>query len=169
MLNFENLPLNPWMLVGTFVAVATVVFYIGKWVGGINAFKSAALGLLNDIRNDVRTLLDRVPAVHIARGSPLRLTELGKSVSTALDAPAWMGALAAELAERIAEATSPYDIQEFCLAYMRDEFDATADQIARIKQCAYDSGLEKQHVLEILALELRDKLLAQHGPLATEP
>ena len=166
--NFENVPLNPWMLVGAFVALATVIFYVGKWVGGINAFKSGAIGLLNDIRNDVRTLLDRVPAVHIARGSPLRLTELGKSVSRALDAPAWMASLATELADRVGESSSPYDIQEFCLAYMRDEFDTTAEQMERIKQCAYDSGLETQHVLEILAIELRDKLLAQPEASAAE-
>lgn len=74
--NFENLPMNPWLLAGTAVAVITLIFYIGKWVGDINAFKSGGVStlvnLLEEIRDDIRTLLDRVPAVHIASGSPLR-------------------------------------------------------------------------------------------------
>ena len=89
--NFENLPMNPWLLAGTAVAIITVIFYIGKWVGDINAFKSGAVGkvvdLLEEIRDDIRTLLDRVPAVHIARGSPLRLTGLEKLCTSPSERP----------------------------------------------------------------------------------
>ena len=162
--NFENLPMNPWLLAGTAVAIITVIFYIGKWVGDINAFKSGAVGkvvdLLEEIRDEIRTLLDRVPAVHIARGSPLRLTDLGRNVSDALDAQAWMATLAAELGQLTAEDMSPYDVQEFCFSYMREDFAPTLEQSDRIKACAYDNGLGEQDVLEILAIELRDTLLA---------
>lgn len=162
--DFENLPLNPWLLAGTVMAVITVIFYIGRWVGGINAFKSGAVStlvnLLEEIRDDIRTLLERVPAVHIARGSPLRLTDLGRTVSEALDAQTWMATLADELGQRTAEDMSPYDVQEFCFSYMREDFAPTLEQSNRIKACAYDNGLGEQDVLEILAIELRDTLLA---------
>lgn len=160
--DFENLPLNPWLLAGSALALVALIFYIGRWVGDVNAFKSGTVvGLLKDIRDDIKTLLDRVPPVHIARASPLRLTELGEAVSKALDARVWMQAVADELAERVgAGDMSPYDIQEFCLSYMREDFDPTVDQGELIKRCAYDNGLSHQQVLEVLALELRDRLLS---------
>ena len=163
--NFENVPLNPWVLLGAIVAVGTVIFYVGKWVGDVNAFKSGTVGgLLREIRDDIRTLLDRVPEVHIARGSPLRLTPLGESVSESLDARTWMEVVASELADRVlAEEMSPYDIQDYCLGYMREDFDPTVEQNELIKRCAYESGLNQQQVLEVLAIELRDRLLVTLG------
>ena len=160
--DLENLPLNPWLLAGSALALVALIFYIGRWVGDVNAFKSGTVvGLLKDIRDDIKTLLDRVPPIHIARTSPLRLTELGEAVSKALDGPVWMQTVADELAERIgAGDMSPYDIQEFCLSYMREDFDPTHDQGELIKRCAYDNGLSHQQVLEVLAIELRDRLLA---------
>ena len=161
--NFESFSLSPWLIVGAILAVGTAVFYVGRWVGDVNAFKSGALvELLREIRDDIRTLLDRVPAVVVARGSPLRLTELGKTVAKEIDAHAWMATLAAGLADRAAATPmSPYDLQEFCLTYMREKYEPTLEQGDRIKACAYDNGLKREDVLEILAIELRDMLLAK--------
>ena len=161
--NFEGFSLSPWLIAGAVLAVGTAIFYVGRWVGDVNAFKSGALvELLREIRDDIRTLLDRVPAVVIARGSPLRLTELGKTVAKEIDAHAWTAALAGELADRAAAMpVSPYDVQEFCVSYMREEYEPTLEQGDRIKSCAYDNGLKREDVLDVLAIELRDTLLTR--------
>ena len=53
----------------------------------------------------------------------------------------------------------PYDIQEFCRQYLRDEFNPDRDLELKIKATAFENGIDRHQVLDVLAVELRDKLL----------
>ena len=72
-------------------------------------------------------------------------------------------ALAQGLAPRLQaqiEGKTPYEIQEKCFDYVRHEYRPPDEVETRIKTCAYDHGIKRGQVLDVLAVELRDKLLA---------
>ncbi len=85
-----DLPINPWMVVGGTVAVVSLIFFAGKWVGGISEFKKHTTEFIAEIRDDIKKILDRLPPVVVTGGSPLRLTDLGKSISLS-ELAAWAG------------------------------------------------------------------------------
>ena len=54
----------------------------------------------------------------------------------------------------------PYEVQELCFKYMNgDEFVPRDDVRTLILQCAFDKGLKREQVLDVIAIELRDRLL----------
>ena len=151
--------INPWMVVGGAVAVVSLIFFAGKWVGGIAEFKKHTMEFIAEIRDDIKKILERLPPVVVSGGSPLRLTDLGKSISQTVDAAAWAERIAPDLRSRV-QGKQPYEIQEVCLNYIREEFKPTEEQDDKIKACASENGIDAQKVLDVLAVELRDNLLA---------
>lgn len=89
--------------------------------------------------------------------SPIVLTDLGKKVSDALGAKEWVGRLAPPLADKSGKLN--YEIQDFAFRHMED-VDLNPDELSLVKQVAYDNGLNEYSVRRVLAIELRDKLLA---------
>ncbi len=149
---------NPWMVLGGIAALVSLIFFVGKWVGGMNEFKSATAAHLKEIREDIKKLLDRLPPAAVSGGSPLRLTELGQSISDELGAVAWADRVAPAVLPEV-EGKAPYELQEFCVNYTAGcDFDAEQD--AKINSCAYENGIDREQVLQVLAIVLRDKLLA---------
>ena len=146
---------------------------VGIWVGKVNERTSAVSNVMIEIRNELRTIVQKVEQVllrvdcGVARGSPLQLTEVGKSMSETLGSTAWAEAKALDLFEQ-ARGMGPYDVQEFSKKFVTDEFkpDAEmesaidAEMESAIKACAYEHGLQRNDVLQVLAVELRDQLLA---------
>ena len=55
----------------------------------------------------------------------------------------------------------PYDIQEFCITYIRDEYELPSEAEERIKKYVYDTGLDVDDVLDVLAIALRDELVEE--------
>ena len=151
--------INPWMVVGGAVAVVSLIFFAGKWVGGISEFKKHTMEFIAEIRDDIKKILDRLPPVVVSGGSPLRLTDLGKSISQTVDAAAWAERIAPDLMSRV-QGKQPYEIQEVCRNYIREEFKPTEEQDDKIKACADENGIDAQKVLDVIAVELRDNLLA---------
>ena len=178
-----------WMLdnLGTVAAVLAAVFVMigsifgaGRWVERINtehttlqgnidrnlqAFRDFAREIRDDVRDiqkDIKGILLHLRPETTASGSPIRLTDLGRSISETLGAPAWAASHAETLVERVIEAP-PYDIQELAFQHVEMEFpdDGAEDKAmeALIKQCAYENGLKRKQVLDVLAIELRDCLL----------
>ena len=169
------------------VAVAVMIgsiFGAGKWVERINtkhttlqnsidlnlqAFKDFAREIRDDIRDiqkDIKGILLHLRPDTIASGSPIRLTDLGRSISEVLGASAWAANHAEALADRVADLPA-YDIQALAFDHVEGEFpdDGAEDKKmdALIKQCAYDRGLRRKQVLDVLSIELRDRLLRMRG------
>ena len=146
-------------------ALATVIG-IGVWVGRMTEFKSATTKRLEEILQKIDRIFERLPPVSVSTGSPLRLTELGRKISDALDAPKWLEPMEARLQEKVGD-KSAYEIQTFCFDYIHNAFEPNPTQDAEIKECAYENGIEVKGVLDVLAVELRDKLLGARAPPPT--
>ena len=88
---------------------------------------------------------------------------MGQKVSKSIDAPSIVKGIAPTLRER-AGGKLPYDIQELCFDFIRDEYKPVEDIEKKIKQCAYDNGISRADVMDVLAVELRDEILRLIGP-----
>ena len=51
----------------------------------------------------------------------------------------------------------PFEIDDTCVAYVMDELDD--DMARRVAELAYDQGIERQSVRNVLHVVLRDELL----------
>ncbi len=142
------------------------VLGIGIWVGRMTEFKSTTTKSLEKILKKIDQIFQRLPPVPVSTGSPLRLTELGRKISDALDASEWLERVAATLREQVCD-KSAYEIQQFCFDYVHNTFEPDPTQDAEIKECAYENGIEEKGVLDVLAIELRDKLLGERAPPPT--
>ena len=80
------------------------------------------------------------------------------AASESIDAPAIVKGLAPGLCER-ADGKPPYDIQELCFNFVRDEYKPVEDIEKKIKQCAYDNGISRAEIMDVLAVGLRDEIL----------
>ena len=151
--------------IGAVVAVFYFVFRVGKWVGEVNVHKDSkgVHALLTKLGTDMATMLHIVQSsTATTRGSPLRLTDLGKSISEAIGAKEIVEPLARPmLANPHVIGLKDYQIQERSFTYIREEFSFTDEQEERVKECEYNEGVkDRGEVLDVLAIELRDALIA---------
>ena len=184
--------MNAWVIpaIAIAFAIGTLIFKLGGWAAGVNAdrkgfrefmegvnadrrefrdFMEEVRGALRDVRDDIKDILGkiehimgRLPSAETGAGSPLRLTELGKRISKTLGGRAWARETAATVADR-AEGKQPYEIQKLSADYVTEEFQPAAEFDAQINACAYEEGIKREQVLNVLATELRDVLLARSG------
>ena len=150
--------LNTPLILTVILIVLGVFTSIGIWIGKVNSDRASFKDFMKEIRKDIKIILGRLPPRPVTGSSPLRLTDLGESISQTLEARHWAVRTAEELQGRI-QGMQPYEIQDFCSTYIKNEFTPDALQKARIKECAYEHGIESTSVLEVLMVELRDKLL----------
>ena len=157
-----------WLRTAAAVAVPilALVIWMARWFGkhnewmkGIDDFKKQTTNALEEIRNDIKRLLESQPRSVLAATSPLRLTDLGREVSECVRAAAWAAEKAVQLADKV-KGKSAYEIQEFCINYMRAEYQPPDVQDQLFKKCAYDHGIKLKQVLDVCAVELRDRLLS---------
>ena len=53
----------------------------------------------------------------------------------------------------------PYEIQELCFKHVQEEYGPPEDVEALVRQCVFDNGISRKEVLDVIAIELRDRLL----------
>ena len=147
------------------IAIGVAIFKSGMWAGSVNtnlkSLKDAVSEIkesVDKIRENINGFLHELTSRTLNPGSPLEPNELGQKVSKSIDAPAIVKGLAPGLRER-ADGKPPYDIQELCFDFIRDEYKPVEDVEKKIKQCAYDNGISRADVMDVLAVGLRDEIL----------
>ena len=143
------------------IALGTVLFVIGRWVGGINEHRNTVKDTLAEIREDIKSILKRIPPPTVASESPLHLTDFGQDISEQLDARSWARRTAAELRDKV-EGKQDFEVQEFCFDYVGTQL--KPDQGRQVGRIAYEHGIDREQVLKVLAIELRDALLEIRPP-----
>ena len=153
---------NPVAWVASLSLLSVVVgaaFAFGTWKGKVDSDRASFKEFMKEVRDDIKEILGRLPSPTMTDGSPLQLTDCGRSISERLGAAGLAQELAPLLQAQV-EGKVPYEIQEKCFDYVRHEYEPPEEVEARIKTCAYDHGIKRGQVLDVLAVELRDKLLA---------
>ena len=157
-MSFEN-PLVYWIALG----IAGLIFGIGTWVGAVNADRRSFKEFMTEVRDDLKKILARLPPRVFAGESPIELTDLGKNISTRLNGKDWAEEHAGPLREKI-KGKEPYTVQEMCFEYAKG-YEPGEDMERMIQTIAYENGIKREDVLDVLALELRDRLI---GPKASD-
>ena len=133
------------------------------------SFKSLETTLADfmaEIRTDIKKIFQRMEPT-VSGESPLRLTDLGKSISETLEAAAWAEKTAKEVADKIPD-RQPYIIQAYCFDFVRKSGMIPDELTRKIQESAYNNGIEVARVEDVLAIELRDALLKIYGLEAPE-
>ena len=139
----------------TLVAIGSAVGWLLIWIGGMKEHKKTVTEFMTEIREDIKTLLNRVPPAPATTNGPLRLTDYGEEISAALDAPSWAKRQAEGLRSGVL-GKQPYEIDEVSSAYVREyEFSAS------IREAAYEHGIKDENVRTVLAIVLRDELIGE--------
>ncbi len=177
-----------WLAAAVTVGIGLLssTFLIGKWVGKINQrvdsvtenLKSTSTALISfteevredmrHIRVDINRIFERLSPTSNSH-SPRQLTDLGEKVSEDLQAKQWAQRTAATVQNQVAGKPA-YDVQEFCFDYVR-QFNPGAKLDMHINDCAYNYGIDRYAVLDVLAIELRNALLteAANSPTHSSP
>lgn len=134
-------------------------------------------GTTAELRQDVRELrgvtatmgyqitqiFKTLPSDSSAGESPLKLTELGKSISKEVGGAAWAEEEACNLSRQV-EGKPPYAIHDFSIdVVFEDQYDPPEEFVEAMKAAAYNHGVTIIDVKKALAIELRDALLRSHG------
>ena len=148
-----NNPVSVVALLGVLTAIWGMARWTGKVDSGIEALKDGQ----KEIRNDVKTILGRLPSKVLESGSPIKLTKLGRDIAGDIDAEAWASETAVRLEAEV-EGKRDFEIDQFSIEYARARLD---DQWRdRISSCAYRFGLDPSEVEAVLGVMLRDALFA---------
>ena len=148
------------------IAGATILFKFAMWMQKVNSDRDLFKDFMREIREDIKKIhekidkiIGRIDNTTISSGSPLHLTELGEKISNELQARQWAEKTATEFSERVRD-KQPYEIQEICFEHVRKEFEPEGDLDSKIGMAAYENGIKRDEVLDVLAIELRDALLS---------
>ena len=162
---------HPATIIIGLVTVIGAVSKIAHWMGTVDRDRAAAERdrsrfdrLIDEIRADIKGIFDRLPPSPVAGASPLRLTEMGREISDALEAGALADSLVPALRER-AEGKDAYTIQELCREYVREEFKPSEELEHQIRMSAFHNGIKREQVLDVIAIELRDRVMQPATPV----
>ncbi len=131
---------------------------VARWTGKVDTDRTTFRASIAEIREDVKLLLRSLRS-EMSPGSPLRLTDLGREMSEMIGGKEWGMTIAASV-DYQAEGKEPYEIQEFSSNYVHNKMPLTDEERAKIQACAYQHGVTEAQVKNVLAIELRDALLA---------
>ena len=162
------------------IAIGTIIFKFAMWMQKINSDRDTLRAdsdtlradsdtfkdFMKEIREDIKKIHEKINKIlgHIDKttvssGSPLHLTELGEKISGEIQARQWAEKTATEFTEKVRD-KQPYEIQEICFEHVREKFKPDSDLDSKIGTAAYENGIKRDEVLNVLAIELRDVLMA---------
>ncbi len=151
-----------WPIVTAIIAAAGALLGIGIWVGAITTNVKTLKGFMTEIRDDIKKIFERLPApttasTTTASNSPIRLTELGTQISEKLDAKAWATAEAEKLFGKT-EGADALGIQEAAFEHAQN-FEPPEELLGKMRNSAFERGVDLDGVRDVLGVELRDVLL----------
>jgi len=151
-----------WIAIPAILALIGFIFWFGNWHGAVNSDRAKFAKFIDEIRGDIKKILGRLPPTPVSGTSPLQLTDIGEDISRRLKARDWAQRIAPTLTEKVA-GKLPFEVQDFCFEYVKKTFEPTDDQDKELRMAAYEHGLTKDLVLDVLVVELRDRLLESAG------
>ena len=156
---------NPLIFIVIGLAALGAIWKLGNWMGSKDEFAKTIGQSIETIQSDIKKIFRILSEGQtIEASSPLRLTDLGKSISGFLGARDWAETTAKEVATKIPVSEKhPYGIQTYCFEFVKRESTLSEELNRKVQEAAYNNGLEIDKVRRVLAIELRDVLLKTYG------
>ena len=153
-----------WVVISVTVALVTalftfavLVFKFGSWYGEVNSDRKMFKEFMREIRKNINDILDRLSPPPTISESPIRLSELGERISKNIGAKAWAAEVAQELVDQ-ARGMDPFQVQTLSFDHAKS-FEPDDELLAKMRQSAYEAGIDLEGVERVLGVELRDNLL----------
>lgn len=109
------------------------------------------------IGNIILVLLGGPREALFGTNSPVTLTSHGNDVARSIDAFSWAtGEAEKHRAEVVGK--SDHRIQEYCIRYCQFEYTPPESYLAVLEKCAFETGVQMDGILQVLAVVLRDEL-----------
>ena len=149
-------------IIGAIITVLTVLWKAGHWKGTVDE-KLGSVGMfMEEIRADIKRIFERLPAPKtVASGSPRQLTDFGRKIAEKVHAQEWATTVAPTLGPTV-EGQQPFQVDQFSYAYAHEKMDAEWQK--RVDACAYEFGIDRSGVLDVLYVTLRDELIHLQNP-----
>ena len=169
--------LDSWIGPALILAVLAILGLMCKaayWVGAVSSerkdIKSTASddrsvlrGFMQEIRDDIKKILLRIPPQTVAAGSPRRLTDFGKVIAEKIGAEQWANDLAPSLVPRTKD-MQPFEVDAFSYKHVKTSL---SDEMGTaVASCAYEAGTSSDNVIAVPYVVLRDALLRASPPHA---
>lgn len=151
-----------WVAPVSVLTLAGILIGTGMWIGAVNSDRTTFKAFMKEVRDDIKTILGRLPSPAETKQSPLRLNDLGRTVSRAINADVWADKILPDVAERL-KGSEAFEIEDFCFMYVGHVMEYSEQEKRLIKRVGYENGLTDNDVRRVLAIELRDKLLTSAG------
>ena len=121
-----------------FLAIGAVLIAIGRWVGGMERFRSSVEDTIKIIQEDIKKIFERLPPPDtVGSNSPRTLSDFGKEVSEHIKAHEWAGEKGSQLIDQV-RGKEPYEIETFSFAYV-DSLAVTSEAFStEIQKCSYE-------------------------------
>ncbi len=164
------------VLIVTLLLVVFAVYKLGRLVEKFTQHENRLLGVesIRDLVVELRTKVNMIynntnPNAVVINRSPLALTDFGKGLAKSIDAEALYAKYASDmlnaLRKRCPEGSNAYDIQVAAMDIAAKELPnkLDAEEVNRLKQCAYNKGMPFDDIWPIFGIYLRDAILQERS------
>ena len=121
---------------------------------------------MEEIRKDIKEIFLRLPPVPVAGSSPIKLTDFGEQIAAKIKASEWAQGLAPTIVHEVA-GKRPFEIDEFSEEFVTNKLGEQWE--TRVAGCAYEFGIKRDGVHDVLRVVLRDELIRLAGPPEEAP
>lgn len=137
---------------------------VGEWKGSVDTDMNAFKTFMQEIKDDIKTILLRLPAPTRSHESPIKLTDLGKQIVEDVRPERWIERYAQELLPETMD-RSLYQIQELAFSFADEKLNQKLDAsfIKEIEDSAFRRGISVDEVMKALGVVLRDKIFQLKG------
>lgn len=159
---------HPVVVVGVGLAIVGAIWKFGVWFGAVNSDRDSLKEFMKEMRtelkgihSELRRIFEKLPSPTVGSNSPVALTEFGKKVSEAVDAPQWAEEHASVLALET-EGSEEFEVYNLCVKHVDTEFSSSQEFQRSVRAHAYQLGTGEKNVLEVYYVVLRDVVLEKH-------
>ena len=156
---------NTPLIVTASLAVLYAVVKVIRWTVTVDlkldqfaGFTKEVREELKEVRQDITQIFLRLPPPPVAGDSPLQLTDFGEKMADFTKAKSWASELAPSLRADVA-GKRPFEVDEFSRSFVHGRL--SDDMKESVAACAYEFGVERDAVLKVLQVVLRNELLRQ--------
>ena len=157
-----------WSLVTAILAIIGVVWSIAYWVSKVNSdrssfkeFMNKVSGQLEKISADILSLKVQLKGKTIESKSPYNLSKLGVEVSDEISGKKIAEKLSVKFIDKAKKLDTKYEIQDLCFRFAHGEYEPENQDLRIMQECAYNKGITIKEVKDVIAIELRDILIAR--------
>ena len=137
----------------------------GEWKGAVDTDRKSFKEFMKEVRDDLKEIRNDIGKIFVRIGpkvsegqSPVRLSDLGSSISKEINALEWAVKVASAVQGQV-KGLEAYEIQDFSFKYAENETHYSDQEQRDIRRSAYEKGVTEEQVRRVLGIELRDRLL----------